>query len=105
MRKQPTRTCAACRSKDGKWSLVRVVRLPDAGGVVLDPTGKRAGRGAYLCASEACLTLAFKKGGLARTLKCQVPSALEMEIREYFRATQPAEQPDPECSSTKVSRS
>ena len=105
MRTQPTRTCSACRSKDGKWSLVRVVRLPDAGGVVLDPTGQRAGRGAYLCASDACLTLAFKKGGLARTLKCQVPTALEMEIREYFRATQHAEHPDPEGSSTKVSSS
>jgi predicted RNA-binding protein YlxR (DUF448 family) len=90
MRKQPTRTCAACRSKDGKWSLVRVVRLPDAGGVVLDPTGKRAGRGAYLCASDACLTLAFKKGGLARTLKCKVPAALEAEIRDHFKTVQPA---------------
>lgn len=92
MRKQPTRTCAACRSKDGKWSLVRVVRLPDAGGVVLDPTGKRAGRGAYLCASDTCLTLAFKKGGLARTLKCQVPATLEADIRDYFKSDRTAAQ-------------
>jgi predicted RNA-binding protein YlxR (DUF448 family) len=99
MRKQPTRTCAACRSKDGKWSLVRVVRLPDAGGVVLDPTGKRAGRGAYLCASDACLTLAFKKGGLARTLKCKVPSALEAEIHDHFKAVQPASPAESDPSS------
>jgi len=99
LRKQPTRTCAACRSKDGKWTLVRVVRLPDGAGVTLDPTGKRAGRGAYLCTSETCLTLAFKKGGLARTLKCQVPGALEAELRTYF-ADLPAAPPDaPETTS------
>lgn len=90
LRKQPTRTCAACRSKDGKWTLVRVVRLPDGGGVTLDPSGKRAGRGAYLCNSEACLTLAFKKGGLARTLKCQVPGTLEAELRTHFAGLTPA---------------
>ncbi len=65
---------------------MRVVRLPDSGGVVLDATGKRSGRGAYLCASDACLTLAFKKGGLARTLKCQVPASLEAEIRDHFKS-------------------
>ena len=79
---------------------MRVVRLPDAGGVALDPTGKRAGRGAYLCASDACLSLAFKKGGLARTLKCQVPPVLEAEIREHFRAVHSAELPDIPTSSS-----
>lgn len=68
---------------------MRVVRLPDGGGVTLDPSGKRAGRGAYLCQSEACLTLAFKKGGLARTLKCQVPGTLEAELRTHFASLTP----------------
>lgn len=69
---------------------MRVVRLPDGGGVALDPSGKRAGRGAYLCNSEVCLTLAFKKGGLARTLKCQVPGTLEAELRTHFAGLSPA---------------
>ena len=69
---------------------MRVVRLPDGGGVALDPSGKRAGRGAYLCSSEVCLTLAFKKGGLARTLKCQVPGTLEAELRTHFAGLMPA---------------
>lgn len=68
---------------------MRVVRLPNAAGVALDPTGKCAGRGAYICASDACLTLAFKKGGLARTLKCQVPASLEADIRTYVATLQP----------------
>lgn len=76
---------------------MRVVRLPDGGGVTLDPTGKRAGRGAYLCTSEACLTLAFKKGGLARTLKCQVPGTLEAELRTHFAGLPPA---PPDASKT-----
>jgi predicted RNA-binding protein YlxR (DUF448 family) len=67
---------------------VRVVRLPDSAGVELDPTGKRAGRGAYVCVSDACLTLAFKKGGLARTLKCKVPASLEADIRAHVATLQ-----------------
>jgi predicted RNA-binding protein YlxR (DUF448 family) len=77
---------------------VRVVRLPDGAGVTLDPTGKRAGRGAYLCTSEACLTLAFKKGGLARTLKCQVPGSLEAELRTHFAGLSPAPPDAPETT-------
>jgi len=69
---------------------VRVVRLPAGAGVTLDPTGKQAGRGAYICTSETCLALAFKKGGLARTLKCQVPAKLEAELRTHLAGLSPA---------------
>ena len=44
----PQRTCVACRQTGAKRQLVRVVRAPD-GSVTIDPTGKRSGRGAYLC--------------------------------------------------------
>ncbi len=77
---------------------MRVVRLPNGAGVTLDPTGKRAGRGAYICTSEACLTLAFKKGGLARTLKCQVPGSLEAELRTHFAGLPPAPPDVPETT-------
>lgn len=49
----PLRTCIACRQKREKRSLTRIVRTPDAG-VVVDSTGKRNGRGAYVCVQEAC---------------------------------------------------
>ncbi|HEX5688947.1 MAG TPA: YlxR family protein [Roseiflexaceae bacterium] len=60
--------CIACRRTETKRGLMRVVR--DAQGhVAHDPTGKRAGRGAYLCHSSACWEQALKRGGLERALR------------------------------------
>lgn len=47
-RKIPLRMCVGCRNRDDKRNLIRVVRTPEQE-VVVDPTGKRAGRGAYIC--------------------------------------------------------
>ncbi len=49
----PQRMCVACREHDAKRGLIRIVRTPE-GPVGLDPTGKRNGRGAYLCHNPAC---------------------------------------------------
>lgn len=49
----PMRTCAACRQVRPKRSMTRVVRAPD-GSVAIDPTGKAAGRGTYVCDDPAC---------------------------------------------------
>lgn len=49
----PQRTCVVCRSERGKRELIRIVRAPD-GAVRIDPTGKAAGRGAYLCKARSC---------------------------------------------------
>jgi predicted RNA-binding protein YlxR (DUF448 family) len=51
---------------------MRVVRQPD-GTVTIDPTGRLAGRGAYVCRDTVCLDRAMTKGALARALKTQVP--------------------------------
>ena len=83
-RKKPTRTCVACRNKSVKQTMVRVVRLPDNAGVVIDTTGKVDGRGAYLCAGETCINLAFKKGALGRSLKCPIPTLFEHTVRAHF---------------------
>ena len=53
VRRQPERSCIACRQPRAKRDLVRIVRLP-SGAVAVDPTGKMSGRGAYLCASRDC---------------------------------------------------
>ena len=58
-KKKPQRTCIACRQMLDKRELCRVVRTP-TGEIVLDDTGKLAGRGAYLCRNLACLQKAFK---------------------------------------------
>jgi predicted RNA-binding protein YlxR (DUF448 family) len=65
---KPQRTCVACREIKDKRDLIRVVRTP-TGQIVLDPTGKANGRGAYLCRTGACLEKGLQKGRLARALK------------------------------------
>ena len=67
----PVRTCVACRRTDAKRGLFRVVREAD-GRVAVDPTGKRAGRGAYLCHDSACWEQALKRRGLERALRIDV---------------------------------
>jgi predicted RNA-binding protein YlxR (DUF448 family) len=67
-KKIPFRMCVGCQEMKSKKELLRVVRTPE-GDIVLDPTGKKAGRGAYMCRSEACLTKAFKEKRLEKALK------------------------------------
>ena len=67
----PVRTCVACRRTDAKRGLFRLVRDAD-GRVAVDPTGKRAGRGAYLCHDPACWEQALKRRGLERALRIEV---------------------------------
>ncbi len=64
----------ACRTARPKRDLQRVVRTPDRG-VVIDPTGRLAGRGAYVCIGTDCLIIAIKKGALARALATPLPAA------------------------------
>ena len=64
----PQRTCIACRQTGAKRTLVRVVRATD-GSVAIDETGKRSGRGAYLCQSSECWQAGLQRGLLQRALK------------------------------------
>src|SRR4051812_47294561 len=64
----PQRTCIACRTVESKRGLVRVVRTP-AGTVEIDPTGKKSGRGAYVCRSRSCWEKALKGKALETALK------------------------------------
>ena len=66
----PVRTCVACRRTDAKRGLFRLVRDAD-GRVAVDPTGKRAGRGAYLCHDPACWEQALKRRGIERALRIE----------------------------------
>jgi uncharacterized protein len=62
-----------------KRDLVRVVRTPD-GLVRADPTGRLAGRGAYVCSTGGCLDLAISKGALSRALRTQLPADLRASL-------------------------
>ena len=68
VRREPERTCVGCHSKAPKADLVRVVR-PSEGTARVDPTGKAAGRGAYVHRADGCLARAARSGALGRALK------------------------------------
>ena len=60
-KKIPERKCIGCSEKKAKKDLIRIVRLPDDKGVEIDRTGKKSGRGAYICPSASCLKKAKKR--------------------------------------------
>ena len=70
-KKIPERQCLGCNAHFAKSVLLRVVRSPE-GEVSLDFTGKKSGRGAYICKSAACLQKAQKSRRLARNLNCEI---------------------------------
>jgi hypothetical protein len=88
-RRLPQRSCVACRTTAAKRELVRIVRLA-SGAVEVDPTGKKAGRGAYLCRRRACWDEALKRSRISKALR----TALSEESRaalEAFAARLPNE--------------
>ena len=83
MKKKPQRSCVSCRTVRDKSDLLRVVVTPD-GDVAYDPTGKLAGRGAYLCPNEECITTELKKA--ARLSKGLKKPLTEDEIKELAKS-------------------
>ncbi len=75
MRKIPSRRCSGCGQSFPKRDLLRVVRDPD-GNVSLDFTGKKSGRGAYVCKNIACFKKARKAGRFASSLEVAIPEDL-----------------------------
>lgn len=82
-KKMPERRCVGCGESFPKKTLLRIVRSPD-GSVSLDATGKKSGRGAYICKNVQCLRKARKAKRLERNLECEIPddvyAGLESEI-------------------------
>ena len=87
-RKIPERRCTGCGGHFPKNTLVRIVRSPD-GNIALDPTGRAAGRGAYLCRSAACLKKARKSGRLAQNLDTPIPDVLYEQLEGELRDSKP----------------
>src|SRR5699024_2195095 len=84
-KKIPVRRCVGCQEMKGKKEMIRVIRTPE-GDFLLDATGKKNGRGAYLCPSRECLDKARKNKGLERSFKQAIPKevyeALEKEMED-----------------------
>lgn len=71
--------CVGCRSRKEKKELIRVVRTPELN-LLIDPTGKKAGRGAYLCPRIECLQKAIKSRALEKTLGVQISPEILAEL-------------------------
>jgi predicted RNA-binding protein YlxR (DUF448 family) len=80
----PQRTCIACRQTHAKRELVRLVSVPD-GEVEIDATGKKSGRGAYLCAAQDCWESALATGKLEFALKTKIKSENREKLVNYSR--------------------
>lgn len=82
-RKIPQRMCVGCKVKKNKRDLVRVVRTPEQE-LCVDLTGKKSGRGAYICPSIDCLQKALKNKGLERSLELPISEALIEKLQEQL---------------------
>ncbi|MDO4556713.1 MAG: YlxR family protein [Lachnospiraceae bacterium] len=81
MKKAPVRQCVGCREMMPKKEMLRVIRTPEEE-VLLDSTGKKNGRGAYLCFSSDCLNKAIKNKGLERSLKVSIPDEVYEKLKK-----------------------
>ena len=75
-KKVPERQCVGCRAKRPKSELIRIVRPAESQTAELDRTGKKSGRGAYICPSADCLKKARKSGALQRAFGENVPDSV-----------------------------
>ncbi|TVR18916.1 MAG: YlxR family protein [Anaerolineaceae bacterium] len=83
-RRTPERMCAVCRTKHSKRALTRLVNTPD--GIMLDPSGKLNGRGAYLCEDRVCWERAVNTSVLEKALRV----TLDDDARARIKQAQPA---------------
>lgn len=88
-RKIPERQCLGCNQHKPKVTLIRVVRTPE-GDVTLDVTGKKSGRGAYICKNAACLKKARKSGRIAHNLACEISPEVYDDLEATLAAVEEA---------------
>lgn len=82
-KKIPMRQCVGCGDMKGKKEMMRVLKTTE-GPIVLDVTGKKNGRGAYLCKQADCLKMARKNKGLERSFKMSIPDEVYDSLEKEF---------------------
>ena len=75
------RKCTGCQEMKNKKDMIRILKTPEDE-IVLDVTGRKNGRGAYLCFNRECLAKAIKNKGLERSLKVSIPKDLYQELEK-----------------------
>lgn len=78
-KKVPMRQCVGCRELKGKKDLIRIIRTENDE-IQVDVTGKKNGRGAYICPNQDCLDKAVKNKGIEKSLKMSVPKEIFQEF-------------------------
>lgn len=81
VKRVPQRTCIACRKVEGKRSFVRIVRTTS--GVEVDVTGKKSGRGAYLCSSRQCWQIALRTNRIEQALRTRLSAEERQALQAY----------------------
>ena len=84
-KKIPQRQCMGCRERKEKRAMIRVVRTPE-GEVTLDFSGKKNGRGAYLCPNPDCLKKAIRSKSLDRSLEVTIPQEVYDRLEKEMEA-------------------
>lgn len=83
VKKIPERMCMGCQEKHPKKEMIRIVRSPE-GDYSVDDTGKKAGRGSYICRKRECFEAARKNRGLERSFKSSIDRAVYDELEQQF---------------------
>lgn len=83
VRKIPLRKCTGCGEMKPKKELIRVLLTSD-NNICIDDTGKKNGRGAYICKNIECLKKAVKTKGLERSLKCSIPDEIIDTLKNSY---------------------
>lgn len=84
-KKIPLRQCVGCGEMKSKKEMMRVLKTPEDE-MVLDVTGRKNGRGAYLCKTKECLEKARKNKGLERSFKMSIPNEIYENLEKEFDA-------------------
>ncbi len=83
MKKLPVRLCVGCQEPHTKREMIRIVKSPE-GEFSIDITGKKSGRGAYICKNITCLDTAVKQHRLEKSFKCPIDNSVYEQLKEEF---------------------
>ncbi|HIS81091.1 MAG TPA: YlxR family protein [Candidatus Scatomonas merdavium] len=85
VQKVPMRKCVGCGEMKNKKELIRVLKTPEEE-ILLDATGRKNGRGAYLCRDQECLLRAARNKGLERSLGMKIPEEIYENLKKEMDA-------------------
>ena len=85
MKKIPLRQCIGCGEMKNKKEMIRVIKTPE-GEIMIDATGRKNGRAAYICPSSDCLKKAIKSKGLERSFKMNIPKEVYEQLTKEMES-------------------